>query len=548
MTSYRIDIDGGGYASAGQPLYDAGWGVGEALTTLMGRLGGLGQMAGKDDGGQALAAAYDPAAADLVRAGCALSGALQRMGLMVDTAAYNHQLANASSNLRTGNLPTKPSHTAVAPSPSTPPSASGGTGDLPGWWDKIKDHISVLWPDADTGRLRDAAAAWNEAASTVDGWQGMCSVSAGRLESTRSPEIASATAALSRLGAAMHTLAGQYRAVAAQGTAYADAVDRAHERANETITKFAWILGGTVVVAGVATIFTGPIGAGGGAAATGAEAGAAGAAVAADLAVAATEATAAAAAVAETGTAAIEVASTARVFATATIEVAETASAAEAAGSSATSLQGAIARASRWIDSYTISDASYKVTHGESFTGDDGFNVAMSLGGLGLLAKVGKGLKAAERVVEGEKAVEAERAAEEVAAPLRKVSEADKSAGARPLVKRDLAEEEKYTYRRPSRYRAKVRDRTWQLAEERSADGLVRDPTTNQLLSKDGEWHMGHKPGQEFRMHQQSAADRGITRKQFLDEHNDPNRYHPELPDSNWSHRGEAPPEEYNGP
>ena len=52
-------------------------------------------------------------------------------------------------------------------------------------------------------------------------------------------------------------------------------------------------------------------------------------------------------------------------------------------------------------------------------------------------------------------------------------------------------------------------------------------------------WDMGYKPGHKFRKHQQSAADRKITRKQFLDEYNNPNSYGPELPESNRSHIGE---------
>ena len=38
-------------------------------------------------------------------------------------------------------------------------------------------------------------------------------------------------------------------------------------------------------------------------------------------------------------------------------------------------------------------------------------------------------------------------------------------------------------------------------------------------------WDMGYKPRHEFRKHQQSEADRKITRKQFLDEYNNPNSY-----------------------
>ena len=47
---------------------------------------------------------------------------------------------------------------------------------------------------------------------------------------------------------------------------------------------------------------------------------------------------------------------------------------------------------------------------------------------------------------------------------------------------------------------------------------------------------MGHKPGYEFRKHRASAQERGIDRKQFLDEHNDSSHYRPELPSSNRSH------------
>ena len=54
--------------------------------------------------------------------------------------------------------------------------------------------------------------------------------------------------------------------------------------------------------------------------------------------------------------------------------------------------------------------------------------------------------------------------------------------------------------------------------------------------------------GYEFRKHQQSASDRKITRKQFLDEYNNPNSYRPELPKSNRSHICEDKMDFYFGP
>ncbi|PVE78958.1 GH-E family nuclease [Microbacterium testaceum] len=45
-------------------------------------------------------------------------------------------------------------------------------------------------------------------------------------------------------------------------------------------------------------------------------------------------------------------------------------------------------------------------------------------------------------------------------------------------------------------------------------------------------WDMGHLPGWKVRKHQVSAADRGISRAEFLDAHNAWHRYRPELPEA----------------
>ena len=101
-------------------------------------------------------------------------------------------------------------------------------------------------------------------------------------------------------------------------------------------------------------------------------------------------------------------------------------------------------------------------------------------------------------------------------------------------------------YRRPSGYRRGVRDAVWENAIE--VDGQVKDPLTGKAMNKDDPWHMGHKPGYEFRKHQQSAKNRGISREEFLDEHNNPEHYRSELPSSNQSHKGEDMTDQYFGP
>lgn len=100
-------------------------------------------------------------------------------------------------------------------------------------------------------------------------------------------------------------------------------------------------------------------------------------------------------------------------------------------------------------------------------------------------------------------------------------------------------------YARPSRFRKGVRDTTWEAAIE-PATGRVRDALSGRFVPH-RQWDMGHKPGHEFSKHASSARARQITRAEFLDEHNTPAHYRPELPSSNRSHRGELVTDEYFG-
>ncbi len=103
-------------------------------------------------------------------------------------------------------------------------------------------------------------------------------------------------------------------------------------------------------------------------------------------------------------------------------------------------------------------------------------------------------------------------------------------------------------YKRPSGYRKGVRDKTWEEAKANSPDEIVRDPKTGKSINPNEPCNMWHKPGYEFRKHRASAQERGIDRKQFLDEHNDSSHYRPELPSSNRSHSCEDMTDQYLGP
>lgn len=109
----------------------------------------------------------------------------------------------------------------------------------------------------------------------------------------------------------------------------------------------------------------------------------------------------------------------------------------------------------------------------------------------------------------------------------------------------DMARKAGDNYNRPSGFRKGVRDTVFD--KNKGADGKVRDPGTGTEIKKNDKWDMGHKPGQEFRKHQDEARSRGDARKQFLDDHNNPNRYRPETPNTNRSHKLEDKSDKYGG-
>lgn len=81
------------------------------------------------------------------------------------------------------------------------------------------------------------------------------------------------------------------------------------------------------------------------------------------------------------------------------------------------------------------------------------------------------------------------------------------------------------SYERPSGYRKGVREAVWEKAK---TDGKVFDHRTGTEISADEPWEMAQHPDHKFSDLQRDAAERGISRKQFLDEYNDPKRFIPQ--------------------
>jgi HNH/ENDO VII superfamily nuclease with conserved GHE residues len=102
------------------------------------------------------------------------------------------------------------------------------------------------------------------------------------------------------------------------------------------------------------------------------------------------------------------------------------------------------------------------------------------------------------------------------------------------------------TYDRPSHFPKGFRNDVWNSAANKQSN--VIDPLSHARMDPSQPWDMGHAPGFEFRKHQLSAADRGISRQEFLDEYFNLKHFRPELPSSNRSHAGEDSSDTYFGP
>lgn len=128
--------------------------------TLTTALLGCAAMAGDDPAGASLARSYDGSAAKLFEAMAATRDGLCSLGTGVRMSAHNYSMAEARSDVggHSNPLPAPPpiEHLQVG----APPSSVGAGDDAPVGWGWVSPFIGMIWPTADSAKLRTAAAAW----------------------------------------------------------------------------------------------------------------------------------------------------------------------------------------------------------------------------------------------------------------------------------------------------------------------------------------------------------------------------------------------------
>lgn len=245
----QIAVDGGGHYDAIDGFYRANHSTEDAVSTLFSSLGDCTAMAGTDSGGVEWASDYDDAAKNLVLAGADLVNSLGSMANLMNGNLKNHENADYSAALPYNPYPQSeddgdadPDHYSISTSISGVPSAAGGNGDQPSGWGLIASHLEgFLWPDADTGKLRDAATAWSTAAQSIQGQEWVVAACRGAIGTQRSPEIALAESACSELEGHIGDLAEAMTDIGKACSDYAQHVDDHHDEIIDLLTELlAW--------------------------------------------------------------------------------------------------------------------------------------------------------------------------------------------------------------------------------------------------------------------------------------------------------------------
>lgn len=224
-----LTVDPGVLDRAGAEVATAGEGLGWAVTSLAVALSGCAGMAGDDPAGAELGHSYDGSAAGLLAAMVNTRNALCNLGVGVRMSAHNYSLAETRSDVggQADPLPLPPS---VQPMAVGSPPSSVGTGDgAPPGWGWVAPFIGMIWPTADTAKLRSAANAWSDTGTKFA--HAEIAETAGPMAAIRAQQIPEGPAIDSAFAAAHSSATSvvlQCQTIASRLNSYAAKVDRVH--------------------------------------------------------------------------------------------------------------------------------------------------------------------------------------------------------------------------------------------------------------------------------------------------------------------------------
>lgn len=263
------------YDSAAKTLVAGNHRAASLYNAFIADLGGFGAMAGDDSTSSEFAAEYDKAAREAVDCLNGVVDSFATLAGLTEQSVENHREANIGSVYL---KPPPVHHGTTYPSGGpvdvrhyTPPTCEGGDNqDTPDFWNEIVDHLQgFAWPNADTGRLKTAGAAWKNIGDDLGRLTWYCDHASGELADQKSPEVPLAREAYRDLESAVTELAQELRSIGQACIDYADQVEEHREVIKGIVRDMAIEAGVSVVAGAIVGFFT----FGGGAAAGGAIAG-----------------------------------------------------------------------------------------------------------------------------------------------------------------------------------------------------------------------------------------------------------------------------------
>lgn len=243
----RVDVETESFEAAsvvfGQRIASQ---ISSAVDSLLAGLSGSAAMAGSDEGGTSWAASYDEGAVLTVHGLEDLGNACYQLAGLLQQTGFNHGSAESASTAGGGSASVdRSSYTGMSmPCYASPPSASGGSSSPPTGWGMVQHLVGYAWPNGHQDKLRAAASAWNQAASTLSGTAYYTAEADSAIVGQRSPEVGDAVRVCNAMRQHITDIAASCRQLGDGCESLAGHIDTAHSQVEgELVSLVEWTVG-----------------------------------------------------------------------------------------------------------------------------------------------------------------------------------------------------------------------------------------------------------------------------------------------------------------
>lgn len=213
------------------------------------------RMAGDDPGGEQFAEGYDTMARNALQALSDIAVLSNTIDRAIMQSGWNHAAAEeAAGGKPAGAFAVRPARTPITV--GAPPSAYGGTSGQPEAWDVVKDFVGMMWPNADTDKLRSAGSTWDVVERDVRALATEIRQADNSLMGLNSLELEKLRSEVNEFARDVSSAAGDISEVGDLCRQYADDVKEAHREVIEMLVQLAVEIAATVAIGAALSVFT----------------------------------------------------------------------------------------------------------------------------------------------------------------------------------------------------------------------------------------------------------------------------------------------------